>query len=321
MTLAEYIDSLGMSAEDTTSLATILAKADKTKASAPLMLQSDYTRKTQELAAEKTRLAGEQAEMGRKLSKVISDLEANKITNAQYRAKIEALTTEYGDDFEGLGDLLKNPTASPDPTKVTPPVVDQTILDRLARAESNFHTNPEIAAILADARDQYVELYGSVKAGPGFSAQKLLAYARENKIPLLQGRDENGQPITGPGAFERLFKVDDRRTELLRETIRAEEKTRADGELQKRIDNLKIGERTGERPGFVQAGSSVLSDRFKSVVADRTSEKGEEGKPAVHQQPRSEAEKIRSGGAAKFEKSFMERRLAGIPLGGKEKAA
>ena len=310
MDINEYLDSLGLPTEDRGTLATILAKAGS-KATEPLLRHGDYTKKTQELAAERARLAAESGAMNAQLTKALNDLEQNRITNSTYRARLEKIQDEWGVD---VSDVLKGaPSVAPSSAPVAP-AIDPGLIQRLEAAERNYAIAPLVTAKLMDAERQYAKLYGNTD---NFSAQKLLDYARENRLPIT------GDPETGGyGAFERLYKVQERQTELLREQITREANEKANADLQKRIDDLQVGNRTGERPGFVQSGSAVLSERFKNVVHQRTSGETGDGKTANDptQQPRSAAENIRSGGAARFEKAFMERRMAGIPVGGAEKS-
>jgi len=205
-------------------------------------------------------------------------------------------------------DVLNQPV--PDPvTQQNSPVIDPAIMQRLETAEKNYGVSPLIAARLSDLRDEYTELFGTSK---GFSAEKLLDYAKENNI-ALRSDPANG----GRGAFQELYKVNDRREALLREKIEADANKKAEERYQQRVSELSLGDRTGERRAFAQNGSAVLNDRFKNVVIKRTAAQGGEGEkaPEIHEQPRSAAENERSGGASRFEKAFMERRLNNVPLG------
>jgi hypothetical protein len=314
MDLNEYLDSLGLEPADRQTLATTLAKAGD-KATAPLLMRADYTKKTQELAKERERIATENAQMNRQYSDALAQLEQGKVTLAQYQAKIERLGTEWGLPE----DQWKTPVnGNPEPEKKTAPAgLDPAILARLDQAERNYGISPEISAILQDVEGDYVDTFGARK---GFSATELLKYSRENKIPL------RADPVNGGrGAFEELYKIADKRREKDIETITAKIRAEEEAKVQQRIDQITAGNATGERNpnNWSQNGSHVLSKEFRDSQAERIKSQG--GDPKVldraPSQSRSAAQGELEGGAAAFARKFVERRGKGIAYGTEERSA
>jgi chromosome segregation ATPase len=319
MDINEYLDSLAadgsMSAEDRTAMAAIMGKNPKAaeRATKGYLLQSDYTKKTQEIATERQRLAAEQNALSGQLTKALKDLENNKITAAQYRAKLESINSEWGDtviDLKSLGD----------PAPVSTPVqqvaqTDPALLARLEAAERNYGVSPRIAARIADAQLEYQRVFGNLD---NFSAEKLIDYAEQNKIAL------RSDPVNGGrGAFEELYKVADKRRELEIAKITADANKAADDRVQKRIDELSVNGVTGEQAPNWATGSNVLSKQFRDSQADRIKAGG--GDPAILErgasQSRSAAESELGGAGAAFAQKFMQRRAQGVPLGQEAKAA
>ena len=114
--LDQYLDSLGLEGDDRAALAGILAKNETVKNNAVTahrerLTHSDYTKKTQELARERERLQGDQAQMNQQLTKLNKDLENGQITSAKYRAKLEAINREWGDTIIDLKELEAAPAA------------------------------------------------------------------------------------------------------------------------------------------------------------------------------------------------------------------
>jgi hypothetical protein len=328
MKLSEYLDSLGLAPEETTQLATILAKA-KDKAEAPFtlaaderMMRADYTKKTQELAAERTRIAQQQADLTKQLGELNKQLETGSVTAAKYRAKLEAINREWGEAVLDLKDLdaLPNPETV---TKVTPAAgIDPALMARLEQAERNYGVAPEISGIMMDLRSEYEDVFGTTK---GFSAEKLLKFSRENKVPLRGERDpETGHLIGAAGAFEKLFKVPEKRHEILVKTITDKAKADAQAEMQQNLDRQLAGNATGDRnPNSWNTGSHLLSGGFKQNQAERITatakENGREVTPPS--ESRSAAQNELGGGGAAFARAYLERRAKGISFGQEGKAA
>jgi len=324
MDLNEYLDSLGLEKEERGTLATILAKAGD-KATAPMLMRADYTRKTQELAKERERISNENAQMNQQYSAALKELEAGKVSLAQYQAKIERLGTEWGLPE----DQWKAPvtTTQQEPGKQVPQ--DPLILQRLENAERNYGIAPEVGAILQELQIEYQDVFGNLN---GFSPTGLLKYSRENSdpkrgvfVPLRGERDESGKLIGAPGAFERLYKIADKRHERLVADITAKATKEAEEKVQLRIDQITAGNATGERNpnNWGQNGSHLLSKPFQDSQAERVKNNG--GDPKVldraPSQSRSAAQGEMEGGAANFAKRFIERRAKGVGYGAEEKVA
>jgi hypothetical protein len=320
--LDQYLDSLGLSAEDRTQVATTLAKAGD-KATAPLLMRTDYTRKSMELAKERDRIATEQADLNKQLTSLNKQLETGSITAAKYRAKLEAINREWGEAVIDLKELDALPTPET-PVRSTAPAFDPTPLEnRLRTAEMNYGVAPEIAGQLLDLRAEYEEVFGSSK---GFSAEKILKYARENKIPLRGERDpQTGALIGSAGAFEKLFKVPEKRHEILVKNITEEAERKAGEKFQQRMDAALAGNATGDRnPNSWSSGSHLLSPGFKQNQADRTTANAKEAgreAPPPPSESRSAASNELGGAGASFAKAFLARRAAGIGFGQEGKAA
>jgi hypothetical protein len=125
------------------------------------------------------------------------------------------------------------------------------------------------------------------------------------------------------GAFERLYKIPEKRREVEIKTAvdKALEHERA--EAQKRMDSALAGGATGNRnPDAWSQGSSVLSDDFRLRNAKRMGSVDDKGEPVLPpSQSRSAAEQQVRGGGAQFAKAFVQRRMNGIGLGQEGKAA
>ncbi len=278
-------------------------------------MRADYTKKTQELAKERERIAAENAAMNQQYSAALRQLEEGKVSLAQYQAKIERLGTEWGLPE----DQWKTPVSAThqEPPKQVPQGLDPAILQRLEQAERNYGVSPEISAILQDVEADYVDTFGARK---GFSATELLKFSRENKIPL------RSDPINGGrGAFEELYKIADKRHEKLVEGITAKIRAEEEAKVQQRIDQITAGNATGERNpnSWGQNGSQLLSKQFRDNQAERVKSNG--GDPNVldraPSQSRSAAQGELEGGAAAFAKRFIERRAKGVAYGAQEKVA
>lgn len=310
MTVEEYLDSLAadgaMTAEERTALAGILTKNPKVadKAVKGFMLQSDYTRKTQELARDRDRAAQEVTAMNQQLSKALKDLEQGKTTAAQYRARLESIQEEYGVD---VSDVLKGQSTAPAAAAVVDQpartVIDPDILKRLEAAEMNYRLNPEVSALLLDAQVEYANVFGNLN---GFRASEVLKYARENNLPI------RGNPDTGSmGAFEKLYKVPEKRHEQLVAKITAEAERKANETAQQKIDQMLAGRATGNQTPDQQwsAGSPVLSDSFKQRNQQKIDQRAGVTTPTDQPAPsqsRSAAQNEMQGGAANFVKRFYE---------------
>ena len=311
MDLNEYLDSLGLEAEDRTSLATILAKAGD-KATAPMLMRADYTKKTQDLAKERDRLATEQATMSREYAKALKDLEDGRLSQATYEARLERIGKDYGLPEEEWK-VGKTPVTAP---VTTPPAFDPAFVTRLESAERNYAVAPEIAGALIDLQNEYIDTFGSLK---GFSASALLKHARENKIPL-RADPESG----GPSAFDRLYKVNEKKHELLVKSITEKAKQDAEDAAQRRIDAALAGNATGDRnPNSWNTGSHLLSNSFKQGTAARVAENakasGREVTPPS--ESRSAAQNELGGAGAAFARRYLERRAQGVAFGSEGKAA
>jgi hypothetical protein len=317
--LDSYLDSLAadgaLTDAERSQLAGILGKNEKVRNNAvnahrERLAHADYTRKTQELARDRDRAASEVAAMNTQLSKALRDLEAGKTSNAQYRARLESIQEEYGID---LNDVLTGEharaTAPP-----APPSSDD-ILRRLEQAENNYRFNPRVSARLQQSQIEYQKLFGNLE---GYNVEDLLNYADENKIALM------GDPKTGSlGAFERLYKIPEKRHELLVAKITADAEAKANADVQKRVDQMLAGNATGNRTtnDWGAPGSPVLSQNFRDRNSERISTRGEgetgdrREAPRPPAQSRSAAEQEVAGGGAGFAKAFLQRRAAGVPYG------
>lgn len=314
MDLNEYLDQLAeggdMTADQRETLADVLGKNPKLaeRAVGGFMRQSDYTRKTQDLARDRERATNELTDMNRQLAKNLKDLEQSKISAAQYRSRLESIQEEYGVD---VSDVLSGNAPDRD---VRPAAgnVDPGILSRLEAAERNaYQVNPRVSALLLDAQNVYQRTFGSLD---GFSATNVLDYAQKHKIGLL-GNPEDGSL----GALERLYDVPKKRHELMVADIEAKAKTKAEADAQKRMDSLLAGKQTGENPAGSwanQNGSPVLSESFRKANSDRIIERaGDKETARGIVQSRSAAEQELNGGAQAFAKAYLERRSKGVDFG------
>jgi hypothetical protein len=324
--LDEYLDSLGLDGDDRTALSTILTKKPEYQTAAVTahrerLTRADYTKKTQELATERTRLQATQTDLNSQLVNLNKQLETGQVTAAKYRAKLEAINREWGEAVIDMKDLDTLPIV--ETTKTTPAAFDPTPFEtRLRQAETNYAVAPEISGIMMDLRSEYEDVFGTAK---GFSAEKLLKYSRENKVPLRGERDpDTGVLIGAAGAFEKLFKVPEKRHEILVKTITEKAEKDANDKMQQRLDQQLAGNATGDRnPNSWNTGSHLLSGGFKQNQADRITatakENGREITPPS--EGRSAAQAELGGGGAAFARAYLERRAKGISFGQDGKAA
>lgn len=325
--LDAYLDSLGLEGEDRTALAAILMKNEKYKTGAVTahrerLAHADYTKKTMELATERQRLQATQTDLTKQLGDLNKKLEKGQVTEATYRAKLEAINREWGEAVFDLKELESAPATSSTPATATSTFDPTPLENRLRQAETNYAVAPEIAGIMMDLRSEYEDVFGTTK---GFSAEKLLKFSRENKVPLRGERDpETGQLIGAAGAFEKLFKVPEKRHEILVKTITDKAKADAQAEMQQNLDRQLAGNATGDRnPNSWNTGSHLLSGGFKQNQADRiTATAKENGRDVTPpSEGRTAAQNELGGGGAAFARAYLERRAKGISFGQDGKAA
>lgn len=266
-----------------------------------VLMRADYTKKTQELAEERKkvqadheRLLGWEKEARDKIEKLNKALEEKSISAAQYEARLKRIGDDYGIDLSDLN--LSNSQPATEPTTKTP-AMDPGFLEDFQKLKQGFETAgqawPEVAAELYDLGNEHQELFGK----PLKNGRDLVKTAIKEKITLRE-------------AWEREHKVPERRTEILRETIRKEEKDRLEAEFRQRASEIALG--PGQKPaGEAGPESPVLSRKFKPQF----SEAGEGQKEPPAPGGRTDAERETGGGAVRATQLYMQRRMSGVPLG------
>lgn len=283
----------------------------------------DYTRKTQGLAGEKKKLEDQLALYQANLetaetdkNKILKDLANQKITVAAANARLQSLKETYqlsDEDIPPTGDLID--------TRKSGKVHDSTadLDERLAAFEKKFEDKitqtllPELAGmtdldiIWANMRDEHKELTG----------KRLTA---DEQREILKDARANGRKLTD--VWEEKFKIPDARKKLERDGYEKELRTKWDAEQTAKRSAEAL---EGIRPGAADETGLRLSTVLRKQFAERGAEPVQqtEVKPGEHTRTpvKMPSGEQREGltGAERAAKKYLERRAAGVPIGGQEK--
>jgi hypothetical protein len=344
--LSEISADGSLSPEELKSLGTILGKDQvKSKLGDQFLMRRDYSRKTQEVAdlrrqvdsdvqdilTERADLAKWKSGIDTQVKKVYGDLDAERSTVAQFKARMQTIAEQNGLDVNELTQGLSTARAATgaavneaangngngsngnqnfDASKYVP--VEE--FNRFARQ------GPLVQAELFDLANEHAELFGKPfkmtytdQRGQEWSGAKAL---------LMKTSEHNAR---NPNATKSLrdvwetdFQVKTKRDEQVRESIRNEERGKLDAEYKTRLSEQMIN---GGTPGRSQAPldgrKSVLFDdkRDQRLPAEREQQasgggdNGRNGEPP----PSSAAQKEQRW--QKAANGFLDRRANGVPLG------
>lgn len=345
--LADIAADNSLTKEEIQSLSTILGK-DKVQAKLrnQVLMQRDYSRKTQELAdqrkqveqdvneilAERADLAKWKGTVDSQLQKAYSDLDSERTTAAQFRARMQTISDKTGipldDLMQGLPaakaatsdavvDATRTGSGNPpnnggslDPTKFT----TREDFNRVVQA------NPLLQAEMFDLASEHQELFGKPlkleytdQRGNRFVGMRALVakaseYNRTNPNKTMSLRE----------TWESEFKVPAKRDELLRESIRTEERGKLDAEYKTKLSSEILNGTPGRTSPLPDQPKSVLFDqkRDQRTPAEReaAAANGDKGQPQHTEPPPSSAAQ-REERWKRAASSYVDRRSQGVPLG------
>lgn len=316
--LENYVAELGLPAD---TAKTVLEAIGSNEAAATQFVgqrlrHEDYTKKTTALAKDKQTADAQLADFAtqikaadEKVRKIMSDFEKEKIGKTTAEARLQTVKTTYNLSDEDIPDVPAVPSGQPQQQQG----LDVAALLDAAKAElrkefyAEIGTFPDFAAAQARIAQQHHALFGETFSDyPG-----LVEAARKEKCTLEQ-------------AWERTYKVGEKRAAKTREEIQAE--TRATVEKEYR-DRASADALAGVRPGATQSNqpmSPVLgrqfADRGETGVRSPNNPNGPQSSGGQPQQPPAQ-QPIKLTGGERAAAKWAERRNAGIPLGQPEPAA
>lgn len=282
----------------------------------------DYTQKTTALADDRKKIEGQLAQYQSQLEsaekekdKVMRDLANHKVTVAQANARLAAVKETYNlsdEDIPPMGDLIE--------TRKGGKVVDSTDdidtrLDERFKAFEKTITDriiPELGSmteldiIWAAMADEHKELTG--KFLNATERREILKTARESNKPLTT-------------VWEEKYSIPTERKRVERDLWAKEERAKWDAEQTARRSAEAM---EGIRPGAGDESGLRLSPVLKKQFPERGVDPIADTKPTdaqagahVRRMPSSNDRESLTG-AERAAKRYLERRAAGIPMGGKE---
>lgn len=338
-----------LSKEEIQSLSTILGK-DKvsSKFKNQVLMQRDYSRKTQELASQRAQveqdvneILAERADLAKwkqgvdgQLQKAYSDLDSERTTTAQFRARMQTISDQTGIDVAELMKGLPAARAASseaviaansgggggnggngggstfDPSKV----VSREDFNRVVQA------NPLLQAEMFDLATEHQELFGKPlkleytdQRGNRFVGMRALV-AKASEF----NQRNPGKTMSLRETWETDFKVPEKRQELLRESIRSEERGKLDAEYKTKLSSEILNGTPGRAAPLADQPKSVLFDKKRDqrtpAERDAAAANGDKGQQQQTEPPPSSAAN-REERWQKAAHSYVDRRAAGIPLG------
>jgi hypothetical protein len=348
--LADWLSEINadnsLTKEEISTLSTILGK-DKvqSKLRDRVMMQSDYSRKTQALAEQRKQveqdvneILAERADLAKwkqgvdgQLQKAYSDLDSERTTAAQFRARMQTISDQTGVAVEELTRGLPAAKAAS-----AAAVVDAATADRMQPTNGggnvNFdpakvvsrddfirfaHQNPLLQAELFDLSSEYQELFGK-PLKMEFVDQRGVKHTGMRAL-VLKTTEYNqrnpGKTMSLRETMESDFKVPERRNELLRESIRTEERGKLDAEYKTKLSSEILNGTPGRTTPLADQPKSVLFDgkRDHRLPAEREAAASTGDKAQAESPPTSAAN--REERWQKAAHSYVDRRAQGIPLG------
>ncbi len=283
------------------------------------MRNKDYTVKNQSLSGEKKKLEDQIALYQQNLesaeaekNKIMKDLANQKVTAAQANARLQAVKETYqlsDEDIPPMGDLID--------TRKKGKVVDSTedLDTRMADMKKEIMDGitktlvPELAGmanldiVWSEIADEHRELTG-----------KRLTASERNDI-LREAREKN---TSLTNVWETKFNVPDARKKVERETWEKESRARWDAEQTAKRSQEAM---EGIRPGAADESGLRLSPVLRKEFAERGEDRPAPGAPQPGDKPRAQPSAVQREsltGAERAAHKFLERRAAGVPMGGRE---
>jgi hypothetical protein len=317
-----------------------------------VLMRADYTRKTQELADQRRNLESDvqsvlnerqslaQWKQGidEKFNKVVADLEAARITEGQFRARIKTLAATYGADEAALFEGITTPAAGVAPgagggtgapagagngNGDQPKYITEADLQRLAAQRDR-----QMLALMADfpeIAEEHQELFG--KSLRTFEYTDAAGNVLHGRAALLQkALDANAQATrqgrqqqTLRSVWESTFEVPKKRQELERATLTQQIRGELEGEYRQKATEAALeGGLTGGKQ--TQRDHSLLFSKEMKTPAEKdaaraaasgSTAQGDNGRLP----PPQDTAVGRETRWMKAAQGYTDRRAKGIPLG------
>lgn len=351
--LADISADNSLSKEEIQSLSTILGK-DKVQAKLKnqVLMQRDYSRKTQELAdqrkqveqdvneilAERADLAKWKQGVDAQLQKAYGDLDSERTTAAQFRARMQTISDQTGIDVaelmrglpaakaasaDAVIDASKNGGGNNggnngggitfDPTKFVP----REELNSLARKQTLLN------AMADDLVDEIRDITGkpfkmTYKDASGVEWTGRIALLRKAEDHNNQAARTGGRGMTLREFAETEFQIPQIRQSNLEKDIEKRVTERLDAEYKTKLSSEILNGTPGRTTPLADQPKSVLFDkkRDQRTPAERDAAallNGDKGQAQTEPPPSSAAN--REERWQKAAHSYVDRRAAGVPLG------
>jgi hypothetical protein len=345
--LANWLSDIGsdgsLTKEEIQSLSTILGK-DKVqeKLRNQVLMQRDYSRKTQDLAEQRKQIEqdvneilAERADLAKwkqgvdgQLQKAYSDLDSARTTTAQFQARMQTISDQTGIPVE---DLTKGLAAARTATSTAVVDADKTQPNGggtnfdpknfVSREDYNrfAHANPLLQAELFDLANEHQELFGKpLKAEYTDSRGVKHTGMRALVIKATEYNQAHpGKTMSLRETWEGDFNVPAKRSEILRESIRTEERGKLDAEYKTKLSADILNGTPGRATPLADRPKSILFDEKRDqrtpAERDAAAAPGGDKTPVMEPPPSSAAHKEERWQKAAH--SYVDRRGQGIPLG------
>lgn len=277
----------------------------------------DYTRKTQDLAKQKTQLAAVQTEFEERLTeaekakdKIMRDLANERISAGTANARLMTLKEKYAlddDDIPTPADVKKTASSGT--------VVDSTDLDAKFAA---FETR-----LMSEVTKKLVpELTSLARLGPimndiAYEHEKLTGkrMTRKEQEDLLQEASKSDKTVQN--FWEEKYQIQDKRLDLRDRSNKEKWQAEWDAELKRKQSEEAISgirNRNAEQDPANDNGSPIFRRKFEATPDPiETANNGNDGK---HKSGENNQPSLRGADAAAAR--FIERRSKGVPMGGTE---
>ena len=350
--LADITAEGSLTQEEVKSLGTILGNDKvKSKLKDQVLMRRDYSRKTQELADQRRQveadvtailderqdLANWKAGLDTQLSKAYADLDSERSTAAQFRARIQTIAEQSGMDPAELMKGLPAATAATGAAAATAATstgggagngtgaqpVDMTKFVPIDDFNRFARQSPLLYAEVEDIFTEHAELTGKpLKMEYTDSGGKKHTGRKALLIKAAEHNARSGnKPMSVRDIWEQDFNIPQVRDQQLRESIRTEERGKLDAEFKTKLSEQMLN---GGTPGR----TTPLADRPKSVLFD---DKRDQRTPAERESAaaagsgdngaRTNSDPPPSSAAHREERwqraasSYVNRRAQGVPMG------
>src|SRR5215467_823697 len=338
--LADISKDGSLNQETVKNLGTILEPV-KSKLRDQFLMRGDYTRKTQELAdrsrqvetdvneilKERQDLANWKNGVDAKLSKAYADLDSDRTTAAQFRARIQTIADQNGLD---PAELLQGLSAATTATKTAATETATNTGNGAGTVDAskfvssddfmNFaRRSPLLNAEVEDIFSEHLELTGKpLKYEYKDSTGRVHTGRKALLIKAAEHNARSGnQSMSVRDIWEQDYKIPEVRQQQLVDSIRAEERGKLDAEYKTKLSESMLA---GGTPGR----TTPLPDRPKSVLFD---EKRDQRTPAEretaaasggdngHNVPPPTSAAHDNTRWMKYGQGFLDRRAHNVPLG------